>query len=218
MATGNELIDPAAKPKPSQIRNSNSLQLAAQLDTLGAIFTDYGIIEDTEKAIEGTFRKATSENDVVLVSGGVSVGDFDFVPDIMRRNQFNLLFEKIAVKPGKPTVFGVSDKRYCFGLPGNPVSAFVQFEILIKPFLYILMGHDYQCPNVRMPLDETIKRKDTKRLEWFPIAITKVGTVKLIEYHGSAHISSLCGADGLICVDEGVAEVEKVTVVQVRLI
>ena len=218
MATGNELIDPVAIPKPSQIRNSNSLQLAAQLDTLGAIFTDYGIIEDTEKAIEGTFRKATSENDVVLVSGGVSVGDFDFVPGIMRRSRFQLLFEKIAVKPGKPTVFGVSGKRYCFGLPGNPVSAFVQFEILIKPFLYKLMGHDYQSHNIRMPLDETAKRKDTERQEWFPVAITKVGTVKLIEYHGSGHISSLCGADGLICVNEGIAKVEKGTVVQVRLI
>ena len=218
MATGNELIDPASKPKLSQIRNSNSYQLAAQIEGMGAVVRDYGITEDTEAAIDITFKKAIGENDVVLVSGGVSVGDFDFVPGIMRRNNFILLFEKIAVKPGKPTVFGVSDKLYCFGLPGNPVSTFVQFDILIKPFLYKLMGHDYQYHDVRMPLDESVRRKDTERQEWFPIAITNKGAVRLIEYHGSAHISSLCSADGLIHVDVGVAEIEKGTIVQVRLI
>jgi molybdopterin molybdotransferase len=218
MATGNELIEPAGKPKLSQIRNSNSYQLAAQIEGMGAVVKDYGIVKDTKEAIDGMFKKAIGENDVLLVSGGVSVGDFDFVPGILRQNNFNLLFEKIAVKPGKPTVFGVSDKHYCFGLPGNPVSTFVQFEILMKPFLYKLMGHDYRSHNVRMPLDASIRRKDTERLEWFPIVITKAGTVKLIEYHGSGHISALCGADGLIRVDVGVSDVEKGTMVHVRLI
>lgn len=218
MATGNELIDPAGKPKPSQIRNSNSYQLAAQIERISGIAADYGIVEDTKEAIDRVFKKAIGENDVVLVSGGVSVGDFDYVPEILRQNDFNLLFEKVAVKPGKPTVFGVSDKLYCFGLPGNPVSTFVQFEILVKPFVYKLMGHDYQYPDVRMPLDETVRRKETERQEWFPVVITKAGTVKLIEYHGSGHINALCGAEGLIRVDVGVAEVQKGTIVQVRLI
>ncbi len=218
MATGNELIDPANTPKLSQIRNSNSCQLAAQIVGLGAIITDYGIVEDTKKAIDVMFKKAIDENDVVLVSGGVSVGDFDFVPGILKENNFNLLFEKIAVKPGKPTIFGVSSKRYCFGLPGNPVSTFVQFEILIKPFLYKLMGHDYQSPDIRMPLGESFKRKDTERQEWLPVVFSEAGTVKLIEYHGSAHVSSLCSADGLINVDVGVSDVEKGTIIRVRLI
>jgi len=218
MATGNELIDPASKPKLSQIRNSNSYQLAAQMQHMNVSVTDYGIAEDTEKAIDRTFKKAIDENDVVLVSGGVSVGDFDYVPEVFRRNDFNLLFEKIAVKPGKPTVFGVSDKGSCFGVPGNPVSTFVQFEILIKPFLYKLMGHDYQCHRVRMLLDESIRRKDTERQEWLPVAIMETGTVKPIDYHGSAHINALCNADGLICIDVGVAEMQKGTVVQMRLI
>ena len=218
MATGNELIDPASKPKLSQIRNSNSYQLAAQMHDMDVAVTDYGIAEDTEKAIDRTFKKAIGENDVVLVSGGVSVGDFDYVPEVFRRNDFNLLFEKIAVKPGKPTVFGVSDKRYCFGVPGNPVSTFVQFEILIKPFLYKLMGHDYQCHHLRMTLDESIRRKDTERQEWFPVSITEAGMVQPIDYHGSAHINSLSYADGLICIDVGVAEIQKGTNVQMRLI
>jgi len=218
VATGSELVGPASKPEPSQIRNSNSVQLAAQARSAGANATDYGIAEDTEEGIDNILKEAIADNDVVIVSGGVSVGDFDLVPGVLRKNNVKLLFESVAVKPGKPSVFGVSEKAYCFGLPGNPMSTFVQFEILIKPFLYRLMGHDYKYHDVRMPLDESVKRKKTERKVWFPVVITGAGTVKLIEYHGSAHISSLNRADGLISVDVGVAKIEKGTIVQVRLI
>ncbi len=218
IATGSELVDPASVPEPSQIRNSNSFQLAAQAGGMGVLATDYGITEDTKEAIDEMFKKVAGENDIVIVSGGVSVGDFDFVPDILRRNNMELLFEGIAVKPGKPSVFGVSEDTYCFGLPGNPMSTFVQFEILIKPFLYKLMGHDHDYHDVRMPLDESIERRKTERQVWFPAAITAAGTVKLIEYHGSAHISSLCSADGLISMNVGVSQIEKGAIVPVRLI
>jgi molybdopterin molybdotransferase len=218
IASGSELVDPKCRPEPSQIRNSNSFQLTAQVESMGAVATNYGIAEDTEKAIDDMLKKAIEDNDVVIISGGVSVGDFDLVPGILKQNNIELLFESIAVKPGKPSVFGVSEKIYCFGLPGNPMSTFVQFEILIKPFLYKLMGHDYKYHNVRMPLDKSIKRKKTERQVWFPVAITQAGTIEPIEYHGSAHINSLYGAEGLVSVDVGVAEVEKGTNVQVRLI
>ncbi len=218
VATGSELVGPASKPQPSQIRNSNSAQLSAQARGLGADVTDYGIALDTKAGIDDMLKKAIADNDVVIVSGGVSVGDFDLVPEVLRNNGIKLLFESIAVKPGKPSVFGLSEKVYCFGLPGNPMSTFVQFEILIKPFLYKLMGHDYKYHDVRMPLGESIKRKKTDRKVWFPVIITAGGTVKLIEYHGSAHISSLNCADGFISVDAGVAEIEKGKIVPVRLI
>jgi len=218
IATGSELVDPGSEPKPSQIRNSNSFQLAAQARRVGVPVTDYGITADTKEAIDDMFRKVAAANDVVILSGGVSVGDFDFVPDILRRNNINLLFEGIAVKPGKPSVFGVSDEVYCFGLPGNPMSTYVQFEILIRPFLYRLMGCEHAQSDVRMPLEEDMKRTKTERQAWLPVTITAAGTVKPVEYHGSAHISSLCPADGLISIDVGVAVLEKGTVVSVRMI
>ena len=218
IATGDELVEPPSKPSPWRLRNSNSPQLAAQLENVGAVVADYGIAKDTAGDIDGTFKKASAENDVVLLSGGVSVGDFDLVPGILRKNNIELLFDKIALKPGKPTVFGVSKNLYCFGLPGNPVSAFVVFELLVKPFLFKLMGHDYAPPNVKMPLDETISRKNTERQRWMPINITDAGTLKKVEYHDSGHIYALCGADGLVCMDVGVAEIPKGTAVQVRLI
>jgi molybdopterin molybdotransferase len=217
-ATGDELVQPASKPGPSQIRNSNAFQLVAQIESMGAVAKNYGIAKDTDDAIDKMFKKAVDQSDVVIVSGGVSVGEFDLVPGIFKRNNIDLLFEKVAVKPGKPTVFGVSEKVYCFGLPGNPVSTFVQFELLVKPFLFKLMGHDYTHPISRIPLDESLMRKNTERQSWIPIVITDTGTLKPVEYHGSAHINALCIADGLVSIGVGVAEIEKGTIVPVRLI
>jgi len=218
LATGDELVQPDSTPGPWQIRNSNAFQLAAQIESVGAVAKNYGIAKDTGQAIDSMFKKAVDKSDVVIVSGGVSVGDFDLVPKIFRQNNINLLFEKIDVKPGKPTVFGVSEKVYCFGLPGNPVSTFVTFELLVKPFLYKLMGYDYAPPNIQMPLDESIIRKDTERQSWIPVVITETGTLKPVEYHGSAHINALCAADGVFSIDVGTAEIEKGTIVRVRLI
>jgi len=218
VAGGDELVEPGVRPGPSQIRNSNSAQLAAQLASVGAVVHDYGIVKDVAAEIDRVLSEALDENDVVLVSGGVSMGDLDLVPAVLRQNGVELLFEKIAVKPGKPTVFGVSERGFCFGLPGNPVSTLVTFELLVKPFLFRLMGHDYAPTIVQMRLDETIGRKDTERQSWTPVACTGPERVRPIDYHGSAHILALCEADGLVPIDVGVASVEKGTPVTVRLL
>jgi molybdopterin molybdotransferase len=218
IATGDELVEPQAKPSAWQLRNSNSSQLIAQLESICVCVNYYGIARDTVKEIDAIFKKAAAENDVVLISGGVSMGDFDLVPDILRQNNIELLFEKVAIKPGKPTVFGKSGNLFCFGVPGNPVSTFAVFELLIKPFLYKLMGHDYIPANIQMELGETIRRKDTERLGWMPVKITDSGELIHIEYHGSAHINALRDANGLVSMDVGVAEIPKGTVVPIRLI
>ena len=218
IATGDELVAPAERPGPSQIRNSNSPQLAAQLRSMGVIARDCGIVKDTEADIDNALKAALAEDDVVIVSGGVSAGDFDFVPEVLRRNNVRLLFERIAVKPGKPTVFGQSERAYCFGLPGNPVSTFVMFELLVRPFLYRLMGHDYSPAIVQMSLDEPITRRDGERQGWIPVKLTGRTTVRAVEYHGSGHVLALCGADGLICMEIGVGQIEKAAPVSVRLL
>ena len=218
IATGDELVEPHLKPETWQLRNSNSFQLAAQLENIGVVVTYYGIAKDSIEEIDKLFRKAADECDIITLSGGVSMGDFDFVPEIFKKNNVKLLFEKIAIKPGKPVIFGTKDELYCFGIPGNPVSTFTVTELLIKPFLYKLMGHEY-CPlNIKLPLGETIKRKDTERLSWFPARITSDGHVQSIDYHGSAHINSLSCADGLISMDPEVAELSKDSLVSIRLI
>ncbi len=218
IATGDELVEPDQKPTPYQIRNSNSLQLAAQVAGASAIPTNYGIVADTKEVISAVLKKAMAENDVVIISAGVSVGDYDLVRDILKENGVKILFERVAVKPGRPTVFGVSDKAFCFGLPGNPVSAFVMFELLVEPFLYKMMGHDFKPTSSRGQLEKTITRKATERDSWLPVVLRENGKIAALEYHGSAHINALCEADGLLCVPAGVTEIEKGATVAVRQI
>lgn len=218
IATGDELVEPDQKPTPYQIRNSNSLQLAAQVAGASAIPTNYGIVADTKEKISAVLKKAMAENDVVIISAGVSVGDYDLVRDILKENGVKILFESVAVKPGRPTVFGVSDKAFCFGLPGNPVSGFVMFELLAKPFLYKMMGHDFKPTCSRGQLERTITRKDAERDFWLPVVLRENGKISALEYHGSAHINALCEADGFFCVPAGVTEIKEGTTVAVRQI
>lgn len=218
VATGNELVEPSAVPGVSEIRNSNSYQLTAQIADIGAVPKYYGIAEDTREAIAGMLKEAYAECNVILISGGVSMGELDLVPEILKRSGFKLLFETIAIKPGKPTVFGISHSVFCFGLPGNPVSTFVLFDLLVKPFLYKMMGHEFEPSCIKMPLGQAIVRKRTERDSWLPVKLGDSGRVMPIDYHGSAHIGALCSADGLICIPSGIGELEEGTMVRVRMI
>lgn len=218
LATGSEIVEPAERPGPAQIRNSNSSQLCAQISLTGLTPKYLGIADDTTKSIGHALNQASRNNDVILVSGGVSAGDFDLVPDIMRENGFEILFQKVAVKPGMPIVFGIRNEVYCFGLPGNPVSTFVIFEILVKPFLFRLMGHNFQPPASSMKLAKPIVRRKTDRDSWIPVRRTDQGSVEAIEYHGSAHLTALTESYGLICVPHGVSELKEGTSVDVRQI
>ncbi len=159
---GDELVPPESKPDPFQIRDSNGPQLAAQIMRLGITPKNCGTMQDNAADIERVLQAGLIDSDVVLISGGVSMGDFDLVPQILKQNNVKFLFEKLAVKPGKPTVFGLSEQAYCFGLPGNPVSTFTIFELLVRPFLYKLMGYDYSPVSVRMRLDESIAQRILK--------------------------------------------------------
>ncbi len=216
--TGDEIVEPHIKPNVSQIRNSNGSQIVAQLKTMGIEANYFGIARDAENATLNLIQKAYEKNDVVLLTGGVSMGDFDLVPEILKNLKFELLFESIAVQPGKPTVFGKRGSKYCFGLPGNPVSSFVQFELLTKPLLYLLMGRKFKPYNFKLPLGMDYKRKKARRLSWVPAVFTDEGTVIPVEYHGSAHIHGLGQADGIMAVPIGVAEMKKGEFIDVRQI
>lgn len=218
IATGNELVEPSEKASMAQIRNSNSYQLYAQVAAMGALPNYYGIAGDREETINAKINEAQAENDVILLSGGISMGDFDLVPALMKKNGIKILFDRVNIKPGKPTTFGISDKVRCFGLAGNPVSTFVLFEVMVKPFLYKMMGHNFIPPGIHMPLGRTITRKNVRRESIVPVVFTGDKTVVPVEYHGSAHISSLIGADGLISIPAGVEEMKEGISVHVRQI
>ncbi|MCK5850062.1 MAG: molybdopterin molybdotransferase MoeA [Kiritimatiellae bacterium] len=216
IATGNELVEPTERPNNAQIRNSNSGQLCAQVESMTCTAQYYGIAEDSRDTIGTVIGRAAEENNVIIVSGGVSAGDYDFVPPMLKENDFELLFEQVATKPGKPTVFGISDSAFCFGLPGNPVSTFILFEILVKPFLYRIMGYDFIPSSMPMRLKKQITRKKINRDSWIPVKQVSREEVEPVEYHGSGHVHSLVGADGMICIKHGTHELTKGTLVDVR--
>jgi len=216
ITTGDEIVDPEETPRTSQIRNSNGYQLHAQVELMGGVPRYYGVAADTEESLDAALGPALSECDIVMLSGGVSMGDFDLVPGVLKASGVELLFEKIAVKPGKPTVFGTSEKALVFGLPGNPVSTFIQFETLVKPLVYRMMGHEFSPTSISMPLGEAVTRRNTARMSWLPVVFTDASSAVCVEYHGSAHSGAICTADGLLAVPIGVSEIEKGTIVRVR--
>ena len=128
ISTGDELVEPSEKPGISQIRNSNAWQLIGQVERMNAIPDYLGIASDDRDATFQMINKAFEKNDVVLLTGGVSMGDYDFVPGILEECGLEILFKSIAVQPGRPTLFGKKENKFCFGLPGDPVSSFGQFE------------------------------------------------------------------------------------------
>ena len=216
ISTGDELVEPGVQPGASQIRNSNAYQLIAQAARMG-IRADYlGIAKDTEKDTLEKLRLAFHRYDVTLLTGGVSMGEFDFVPAMIQQAGMQLLFQKIAIQPGKPTVLASSDERLCFGLPGNPVSSYMLFELLVKPVLYKMQGHVFRPLTVQLTLRQDFRRRRAERLNIVPVMITENRYADLVDYHGSAHIHAMSNATGIICVPEGITELLKGTAVDVR--
>ena len=218
ISSGSELVEPSEIPAISQIRNSNSSQLLAQVSKTGALGKYYGIAADIEDQTLSIVEKAISENDLVIITGGVSMGDFDFVPSVLEKAGIKILFTRIAVQPGKPTTFGLHPESVVFGLPGNPVSSFIQFELLIRPLIFQMMGHEWKPLMLRLPMNEKFERKSAERMAFIPVTVTDEGFVSAVEFHGSAHISALPDATGIIAMPVGKLVIEKEEIVSVRQI
>ncbi|MBK7029174.1 MAG: molybdopterin molybdotransferase MoeA [Bacteroidales bacterium] len=218
ITTGDELVEPHQVPGPSQIRNSNAWQLIAQIGQSNAIANYYGIAIDDETSTLALIEKASAENDIVILTGGISVGDFDFVPAVLEKAGFNLLFRSLAVQPGKPSIFATRNHTYVFALPGNPVSGFVQFELLVKHLMNYCVADTRHSKILRLPLGFDYRRKRTDRKAFVPIMILSDGTIGKVDYHGSAHIHSYIHADGFMAVELGVQEILKGSLADVRLL
>ncbi|HDT11313.1 MAG TPA: molybdopterin molybdenumtransferase MoeA, partial [bacterium] len=128
------------------------------------------------------------------------------------------IFDAVSVKPGKPTTFAVSKDAICFGMPGNPVSTFVIFETIVKPFIMKMTGSDEQAKRIKMRLDTPFKRKKTERTEFIPVKINNDGKVEVVRYHGSGHLTSLIEADGIIKIEKGVNEISANSLIEVLFI
>lgn len=216
LSTGNELVEPDQIPGAGKIRNSNGYQLAAQVSHMGLSSAYLGIAPDDASTLEKLLSDALEKYDVVLISGGVSVGDFDYVPEVLGKLNVKPLFHGINVKPGRHLLFGSRGSCIVMGMPGNPVSSFVLFEVLVKPLLNRLMGCAVEPVKLRLPLEQVYVRKKPDMLFFIPVDITEKGTALPLEYHGSAHINAYTRAGGIMEVPVGIIEIKKGELVDVR--
>lgn len=204
ISTGDELVEITRKPKPWQIRNTNSHSLAAQARQITENVEILGIAHDDKDEIRSLVKKGLKK-DILILSGGVSMGEYDFVGDVLKDLDIKIFFEKVALRPGKPTVFGKKNDKLIFALPGNPVSALVTFELFVKPCIKKMMGFSfYETPLLHAELEKEVTIKK-KRREYRPAFLRQVGCkwmVSPIEWHGSGDLFSTTKANCLLIIRE----------------
>lgn len=200
LSTGDELCELDQVPEGSQIFNSNGYMLAAQVQSAGGIPRYMGVARDDEKDLLEKFKWAL-ESDIVLSSGGVSVGDYDLVKASLEKMGNEMLFWKVAMKPGKPLAFGKIGERPVFGLPGNPVSSFVSFEQFVRPSIKKMMGAEDISPRTVQAVLTCNIRKKTERVHFMSAIVSWDGgeyTVTPAEEQGSGVLKSTVAANGLL--------------------
>jgi len=200
-STGDELVMPGdvlpADMKPGAIYNSNRFFLRALLQRLGCTVTDMGIVPDKLDATKAALASASATHDLVLTSGGVSVGEEDHIkPAVQALGQLNLW--QIAIKPGKPFAYGKIDKAHFMGLPGNPVSSFVTFLLLVRPFIRKLQGATRLAPDCIAARANFNWPKADKRREFLRVKRNLAGSLDLFANQSSGVLTSAVWADGLV--------------------
>ncbi|HTX17233.1 MAG TPA: gephyrin-like molybdotransferase Glp [Bacteroidota bacterium] len=220
--TGSEVRSPSAPLKRGQIRDANSYLISATLQHLGLSRPMILRARDSKRELKKAFARAIKKADVVISAGGVSVGDFDYVKEILSDLRVKTVFWRVAMKPGKPNYFGTRGGKLIFGLPGNPVSALVSFEVLVLPALHKMMG-SMRMPaiTVRAELAEDVKRS-SGRVEFVRAFATRLPdgrySVHPVIGQGSHMVSGVARANCLIVLSQNNDRVKKGDLVEIRFL
>ncbi len=203
LSTGDELLGVHESLTPGKIRTSNNFTLHALLRQYGADPIDLGIARDTPEDTEEKLRAALSA-DIILTSGGVSMGTYDYVRNVLEKLGVEIKFWKVKQKPGKPMVFGVKDHKLFFGLPGNPVSTGVCFELYVVPAIYKMSGRPYRPVRAAAQTEHAIPKKPGLRhfLRGILKKTAKGYSVRSTGNQSSGVMTSLAYAHGLIDIPE----------------
>jgi molybdenum cofactor synthesis domain-containing protein len=220
IATGNELVEPSDKPVPGKVFNVNSNTLSAYVSLYGGRPANLGIIGDSPRELRSALESAT-EYDLVVISGGTSVGRTDILPEVAS-SAGEILFRGVSMRPGGPTTVGLVRGKLVFLLPGFPVASMVAFETLVGPTIRKMMGAKNLDPRCEVKailgnrVASTLGRRDyvRVRLELDPEGVNIAYPVRI---SGSGIISSMTKADGLIEVHEDSEGIEKGSKVTVKL-
>jgi molybdopterin molybdotransferase len=210
LATGDELIDPPAAPGPGQIRNSNAPMLLAQAARAGGEPLALGIARDNSESLTLGISEGLRKADLLVLSGGVSAGKADIVPGILQQQGVVSHFHKVEMKPGKPLFFGTHEdagsRRLVFGLPGNPVSSLVCFELFLRPAVHRLAGlPDWDVGPVQASLKADFRYR-TDRPTYHParLELTAQGwRVEPVSWFGSSDLRPFLGANALVVLAAG---------------
>lgn len=222
-STGTELAEPGEELSGSRIYDSNRPQILSQLPKGLCKARDLGSLPDDYESTLAAVKAALASCELLILSGGVSMGDFDYVPRALKAAGVRERFHGVAMKPGKPTFFGEllkddgASRCLVIGLPGNPVSVFVNTEILVRPLLCALCGITYRPLTVPVPVAETLTRKGADRVEFLPVRVEADGA-RPVRYGGSSAIQALAEADGFLRMDIGVDRIEKGGLAHVRFV
>ncbi len=222
LSTGTELVEVEERPGPAQIRNSNTYSLAGYAEAAGAEVLSAGIVRDDFDATREAIAEALSSSDAVMLSGGVSMGDYDLVKPALREIGAEVLVEKVAMHPGKPTVFAKLGEKVIFGLPGNPVSVAVSFHLFARPALLKMQGaREIHPPRMQVYAARPVKGAPPRRSHQPARLVIREGRVEAepLKWSGSSDLVAFMRADCLIVVPEdrqSLNEGELVEVISLR--
>jgi molybdopterin molybdotransferase len=216
-AAGEELAAAGEELGPGRIYDSNGPLLVAQASAAGCDASFDGIVRDEEDALRDAIMLISGDADLVLISGGVSAGDYDFVPKALQRAGFSILFRGLALRPGMPALLGRRGEVFAYGMPGNPVSAFVNFEAIVKPLLWRLAGLAYKPPTARVRMAKAAYGHAADRVEFLPVEILG-GLAFPLRYTGSTMLDALARADAFVRIEIGEREIPEGTETDARLV
>jgi len=219
ISTGDELIKVGDRLEEGRIYDSNSFALFSQVMKCGGIPQRLGIAPDKKEELILKIQEGLSFN-VLLLSGGVSVGTYDLVKEAAEEAGVRILFWKVAVKPGKPTFFGIRDHTLVFGLPGYPVSSMLNFENLVKPAIYAMLGRKEKRIQVEAVMESSVRSKGRRRNFIRVKLVREKGEYRALPAPSqkSGVLKSMVFADGFIIVPEEIEEIKKGEKVQVQLL
>ena len=207
LSTGDELVTDGSALAPGQIRETNQTMLAPLLTAAGCLVSSLGVVPDDEQTLEAVLRQAASSSDAVVTSGGVSMGDYDVVKAVLGRIA-EMRWMQVAIKPAKPFAFGTIDGVPVFGLPGNPVSSLVSFELLARPALRRMMGHTEPFrPAIPAMADGGLQRRPDGKVHLVRVVgrFAEDGRlhVEPVSAQGSHQLAATALANALAIVDDG---------------
>ncbi len=206
LLTGDEIVDDPAQLAPGRIMNADGPLLAGLLEAHGLSVVHEAHVRDDLNSLTQAIDAATAQADLVVLAGGASAGERDYVRPAMQKAGLRMHFDTLAIQPGRPSIYATAPGKAIFGLPGNPAAVYLTFHLLVLYARAVLVGADPPLRTLVLPLEEAQHRRAPRRRKFVPARLTDAGTVLPLPNNGPAHLLALRDADGFLVIPEGVTD------------